>query len=380
MRILQVGKFYAPDKGGMETALRHLSEGLLAAGHEVRVLVAGHGPRTVREDLPGVPGGLVRAGALGTWNGQPLTFGLPILLRRELATFDPDIVHLHLPNPLACLAWRLASPRTKRARPLLAVWHHADIVRQRRAGRLVGPLVRRCLTEAAGICVSSEAWRGRSHELAPWRTKVAVIPFGIDLAPFLAREPLGAGPLLFVGRLVPYKGLDELLEAVAGLPDVRLDIVGDGPERARLVRRCAAGDLHGRVRLRGEVPDADLPAVMAGSLALVLPSRDLSETFGLVLVEAMAAGLPLITSDLPTGVRELNRPGETGWLVAPGDAAALRSALAEVIADPGQARRLGRNGRILAEQRYSRDRLAEDLGAWYSGLAGDVGTDERRGG
>jgi len=377
MRILQVGKYYAPAKGGMETALREMTEGLLGLGHDVRVLVAGFGRRTSREDLPGAPGALVRAGVRGTWNSQPLTLGLPRLLAGELAAFDPDVVHLHLPNPLACWAWRRVAAAARRQGSVLAVWYHADIVRQRLGGRLVGPLVGRCLADAAGICVSSASLREGARALAAHRHRVRVMPFGIDPAPYLAAEPDGEGPLLFVGRLVRYKGLEVLLDAMAGLPDARLDIVGTGPRRAALAAQIGALGLASRVRLLGEVPDAELPALLAQSRALVLPSRDRSETFGLILLEAMAAGLPLVTSELATGVRELNRPGETGWTAAPGAAGALRRALAEVLADPAEARRRGRAGRTLVCARFTRERLAHDLASWYGELlAGTIrGTD-----
>ncbi len=214
MRVLHVGKYYPPARGGMETALRHMVEGLTASGHEVRVLVAGRRRRTVREDLPGAPGALVRAGVSGHWNSQPLTLTLPSLLAGEIASFAPDIVHLHTPNPLGCLAWLLGRPRRGDRRPVLAVWHHSDIVRQRVAGRLVQPVVARCLEEAAGISVSSASLLASSVDLAACRGRVRVIPFGIDAAPFAA-EPTGDGPFLFVGRLVPYKGLDTLLDAVS---------------------------------------------------------------------------------------------------------------------------------------------------------------------
>ncbi len=375
MRILHLGKYYAPAKGGMETALRHMAEGLLAAGCDVRVLVAGDRADTVRDDLPGAPGALVRAGVAWTWNSQPVILDLAGLLRREIRAFRPDVVHLHTPNPLACWAWLRARDEARRSGTSLAVWHHSDIVRQRFTGRLVRPLVRTCLDDASGICVSSESLRRTSVELKPWRDQVAVIPFGIDAAPF-AGEPRGDGPFLFVGRLVPYKGLGVLLDAVADLPTASLDIVGTGPlaeELAGVIRSRRMGD---RVRLRGEVPDTELPELLAASRALVLPSRDRSETFGLILLEAMAAGVPLVASDLPTGVRELARPGETAWVAPPGDAAALRSALAAVLSDPAEARRRGGNGRALVEAHYGRQRLAGDLLDWYGGLGGpgDAGT------
>lgn len=374
MRILQIGKYYAPARGGMETVLRNMTEGLLAAGHEVRVLVAGDARRTSREDLPGSAGGLIRAGVLGTWSSQPLALGLPRLLRWEIARFQPDIVHLHVPNPLACWSWLQVARSGRGRRPLLAIWHHADILRQRLGGPLVAPLVRRCLGYAAGVCVSSETWRATSSELAAWRDRVRVIPFGIDPEPFLARTPAGGGPFVFIGRLVPYKGLMVLLEALAGLPAAELDIVGTGPQHRVLARRCAQSDLRGRVRLRGEVPDTALPALLAASRALVLPSQDRSETFGLVLLEAMAAGLPLVTSDLPTGVRELNRPGQNGWLAAPGDVLDLRRQLAAVLADPAEARRRGLAGRERVTRDFTRVRMAADLTAWYTELLDSRGT------
>lgn len=352
----------------METALRLMAEGLLDAGHEVRVLVAGHGRRTVRDDLPGAPGALIRAGVAGHWNSQPLTLGLSGELKRQLRAFRPQIVHLHTPNPLACSAWLLASRTARGVGARLAIWHHSDIVRQRLVGRLVAPVVRHCVDQAHGLCVSSEHLRETSCELAPWRERVAVIPFGIEARRFAQLRPGGGGPFLFVGRLVPYKGLGVLLSALHHEPRARLDIVGGGPLRDRLARRLRDENLALRVRLLGEVSDEQLMRLLETGRALVLPSRDRSETFGLSLLEGMAAGLPLIASDLPTGVRDLARPGETGWLVPPGDPEALGAALGECLDDPEEARRLGQGGRELVDRQFTRGRLAGDLATWYRSL------------
>ncbi len=118
-------------------------------------------------------------------------------------------------------------------RPALAVWYHADITRQRLGGRLVGPLLRRCLGEADGICVSTAALARTSPLLQPWRDKVRVIPFGIDPEPFAVVGPAAAGPFLFVGRLVRYKGVLTVVEAVGSLPGAELEIVGTARWRER---------------------------------------------------------------------------------------------------------------------------------------------------
>jgi glycosyltransferase involved in cell wall biosynthesis len=367
MRILQVGKYYPPYKGGMETALRHICEGLLAQGHDVRAVVAGGGGRTQREPLGGRPDALVRVATWGTWNSQPLTCSLAPVLAQEIDDFAPDVIHLHLPNPGACWAWRWLGRRRERA--ALAVWYHADITRQRLGGRLVGPLLRRCLGEAEGICVSTQALARTSPLLQPWRDTVRVIPFGIDPTPFAADGPAAGGPFLFVGRLVRYKGVLTLVEAVGNLPEATLEIAGSGPLRNEVVQLIARGGWGDRIRLLGEIPDEALPALLARSRALALPSLDRSETFGLCLLEAMAAGRPVVTSDLDSGVLEVNEPGVTGWTAAAGDVTAWTRVLAAVLADPAAVRVRGAAGRQRVQERYHRERLARDLVTWYTQLA-----------
>ncbi|MBK9302769.1 MAG: glycosyltransferase [bacterium] len=369
MRILQIGKYYPPAKGGMETVLAAITEGLLARGDAVDVLVAGPTRTTTRAALPAAagPGGeLVRCGVVATPASQPLMPDLLPELRRLLRR-RPDVVTLHWPNPLAAAAL-LASARGPGA-GRLTVWYHADITRQRLGAALLRPLVRRLLARCDGVAVSSASLRDQSPLLAPHAARTAVIPFGIDPGPWPAAAHPGRGPLLFVGRLVYYKGVEVLLEAVARLPGAELDIVGDGPLRAALAARAARPDLAGRVRLRGELDDAGLQAAIADAAALVLPSLLRAETFGLVQLEAMAAGLPVVATRLPTGVAEVTVHGETGWLVAPGDPAALAAALAELLGDPGEAARRGRAGRRRFEDRFHRDRMVAALGDWYARLA-----------
>jgi rhamnosyl/mannosyltransferase len=376
MRILQVGKYYHPYKGGMETALRQVCEGLIAQGHEVRALVAGGGATTRREVLGGQAGALVRVATWGTWNSQPLTLTLPRVLAREIADFAPDVVHLHLPNPGACWAWQRLGRR--REKPSLAVWYHADITRQRLGGRLVSPLLRRCLGEADGICVSTEALARTSPVLQPWRDKVRVIPFGIDPEPFAGIGPAAAGPFLFVGRLVRYKGLLILVGAVGNLPGAELEIAGSGPLASEVADLIARGGWGDRIRLLGEIPDEALPGLLARSRALVLPSLDRSETFGLCLLEAMAAGRPVVTSDLDSGVLEVNVPGVTGWTAPPGDTAAWTRVLAEVLAAPDEACLRGEAGRRRVRERFPRERMAQDLAQWYVQLARAGDRDHRK--
>jgi rhamnosyl/mannosyltransferase len=374
MRILHIGKYYPPYQGGMETVLENLVLGLMEAGQEVAVLVAGQGPSQVREAIVHQEGtaDLVRLANLGVWNSQPLTPGIVSALRRLLTQFRPDLVHLHLPNPLLGAAWRLLGLFPGHpALPPYVVWHHADITRQKLGRRLLAPSVRHLLENARGICVSSDSLVHGSPVLTRFSEKIRVVPFGLDPAPWASVTSDFSGRFLFVGRLVRYKGLEVLLKAVAKVPQVRLDLVGEGPLKRDLASTLTRLRLGDRVRLRGALSSAELLTAMSTAKGLVLPSLDASETFGLVQLEAMAAGLPVIASDLDTGVREVGVHGLTGLLVAPGQVAPLAEALDRLDRDPALARQLGSAGRARFMAQFTRQKMIDNLMQWYISLLQD---------
>ncbi len=372
MRILHIGKYYPPYLGGMETVLRNLAEGLLDRNCEVTVLTAGDGPQEIIEEVVGPDTGrrgrLVRASVYGHLNSQPLTLTLPGLIRREAARLKPDLVHLHLPNPLAAASWLALGAVRSCELPPLAVWYHADITRQKVGRLLVQPIVKVCLGRAAGISVSSATLAANSPVLAPWKEKVGVIPFGIESVPWMDVEPSLDGPFLFVGRLVPYKGLEIFLEAMADLPGAEAVIVGEGPLLASLSALVEKLGMEGRIHFAGPMDAAQVAEHMAHARALVLPSVNASETFGLVQLEAMAAGVPVVASDLPTGVREVGEPGRTCLLVPPSDSGALSQALGGLMNDSGKAREMGAAGRLRFEERYTRALMMDRLLDWYDSL------------
>jgi glycosyltransferase involved in cell wall biosynthesis len=269
------------------------------------------------------------------------------------------VVHLHHPNPLGDVA-ALADAR----RPLV-ITQHSDVVRQRALWQLYGPVVRRAFARARFVVVASENYRQASRELAGFDAKVRVIPYGIvlrrfDLTPAAADRALalraawgGKPVVLAVGRLVGYKGFDVLLRAVAGL-EVTTVIVGAGPEEPRLRALAPPG-----VVFAGRVADGELPAYYHACDVLCLPSLTIAEAFGVVLLEAMACGKPLVTTALKTGVTAVNRHGVTGLVVPTGDAGALREALRAVTGDAARRKAMGTAGRRAVEQEYTAGLMAE---------------------
>lgn len=372
MRILHVGKYFPPRRGGMETVLHELSVGCLARGCAVSVITAGDGVSPARETFgPGGRGRLRRLPVAAHVNSQPLTLGLVSALRREILDFAPDLVQLHLPNPLAAAAWLILEGLPGADLPPMAVWYHADITRQRLGRVLVQPLLDRCLHRAAGISVSSRALAETSPILKAHRDRVEVVPFGIDPSPWDQVEPRGDGAFLFVGRLVPYKGLRILFEALAAVGQAELVVVGTGPQRAELEGLAAALEVEGRIRFAGDLTREQLAREMGTARALVLPSLDRSETFGLVQLEAMAAGLPVIVTDPGTGVAAVGIPDETCLVLPPGDAEALARAMRTLLDDPRRAEAMGAAGRRLFREKFDRDAMIRPLMAWYENLLRD---------
>jgi rhamnosyl/mannosyltransferase len=348
----------------MESALRQACRHLSRGGHQVLAVVSAGRWRGSAEVADG--GTVWRMGEWGAFRSTPLCPGLLPTLWRARHRFQPDVVHLHIPNPALATAWLWLGAGVP-----LVVSYHSDIVRQRHLAKLWAPLQALLLRRAARIVVTSEALRDQSPILAPHRDRCAVIPLGVDVDRLRAAPAaevqswsarLGERFLLFVGRLVYYKGLDVLLEAMVE-NDLRLVVVGDGPMRARWEARAAELGVAERVRFLGAPDDQELRAIYHASTALVLPSTAPSETFGLVQLEAMACGKPVIAARASGGVASVHVEGETGLLVPPGDAPALRAALLRVWTDPQCAGALGAAGRARVEALFHGARMAERLEA-----------------
>ena len=357
MKVVHVGKFYPPHWGGMETALKDICE-VLSPRIDLEALVAADGSKASSEVVGGVH--VERLGSLGTLFSQPLVRGL----RRRLGRLAADIVHLHEPNPLAMVQFLLSGNDTP-----LVIHYHSDIVRQRRLRWFYRPWLEAGLERARAIVVGSRELLDSSPVLAPFRHKCAVIPFGIDLAPFLEieRPPRphrfsGAPPLILaVGRLAYYKGFHYLIKAMHAVPEARLAIVGEGEERARLAALTREPGLAGRVELCGRLDGPALLEKYRQADLFCLPSCERAEAFGLVQLEAMGAGLPVVSTDLPTGMRAVNRHKETGLVVPPHDSRALAGALSQLAGDPALRRRQGEAARRRAAELFSREVMGARL-------------------
>lgn len=304
--------------------------------------------------------------SLGLLASTALAPGLIAKARALHAERDYDLFHFHFPDPLT----HLASAFLPAEVPRVVTWH-SDIVRQKAFLPLYAPWLRRFVQRVDAVIVSSPAMLCSSPfiaRVAPARRHV--IPFGLDYSHFQAPEAqrravelrlsMGvAGPMvLAVGRLVYYKGYEFLIEAIAGLPEANLFIIGRGPLERRLRAQAQALGCHRRVHLLQVDDDATLAAWYHACDVFCLPSVETAETFGLVQLEAMACGKPVVSTRLGTGVEFVNQDGVTGIVVPPRDVDALRAALRRLLVDAQLRQRMGSAGRARALDAFSKERMA----------------------
>jgi glycosyltransferase involved in cell wall biosynthesis len=367
LRVLHVGKFYPPSRGGMESVVQALCEAERGSV-ESQALVANEIPQTVREIVQGVP--VTRVAALAKVGAVAVCPTFPWWLRK----LTSDVIVVHEPNPLAIVAHALVRPSSR-----LLVWIHAEVVRpQWQYKAFYRPFLRRILTLADRIIVASPPMRDLAEELKDFRDKVVVIPYAIDpdqhaLTPAcLERVEAIRGqqqlPLaLFVGRMVPYKGVDVLLRALKRV-DARAILVGGGPLKATWEALAAELGVAERVQFVGEVDQPTLSALYRACDVFVLPSVTRAEAFGMVQLEAMACGKPVISTLLPSGVPWVNQHGETGLVVPPSDVDALALALKTLLADPALRFAMGERGRARVAAEFSLERMAGQTTTLYRSL------------
>jgi rhamnosyl/mannosyltransferase len=360
MRILHIYKDYFPVLGGIENHVKVLAEAQAARGHDVTVLVAHPEPCTTIETVNGVR--LIRAARWGIVASTPIS---PALFRWT-ARLEADITHLHFPHPPGEVAHLFFG----RARHMV-ITYHSDIVRQRTLHTVYRPLLWRVLQRADRLIATSPLYIESSPYLHRFREKCVVVPLGTDLERFdqvdaervealrhrLLPQLSSQRVLLFVGRLRYYKGLYDLLHALTEIPDAHLLVVGDGPMREPWGQLAHDLKLAGRVTFAGQVNDADLPACYKLGDIFVLPANARAEAFGTVIIEAMAAGLPVVSTEVGSGTSWVNLHDVTGLIVPSRNAKALAQAANRLLSDPARRAEMGRAARQRAQAEFSQETM-----------------------
>lgn len=363
LRVLHVYRTYFPDtQGGLEEVIRQICRNTLELGIESRVFMLSDNP---------VPAVIEREEAQvhrfhRTFEVASCGVSIGSLSGFKRLVEWADVVHYHFPWPFADLLHLFG----RVSKPSLLTYH-CDVVRQKTLLRFYRPLMRAFLNKMGRIVPTSENYFASSRELGRYSEKVEVIPIGLndDTYPSVSneelsavRERVGEGFFLFVGVLRYYKGLHILLDALQNT-SLQCVIAGAGPIETELKEKVTMLGLK-NVQFLGYVSDSEKVALYQLCRAVVFPSHLRSEAFGVTLIEGAMFGKPLISCEIGTGTTYVNADGETGIVVPPANAKALREAMLQLDEDDALAENLGK----AARSRYERLFTGRSMGERYAQL------------
>jgi len=376
LRVCHLGKYYPPAPGGIETHVRTLARAQAELGVDVRVACVNHanlhgrdvtwsrrGATPTLEERDGDVR-VTRLGRSAHFAKLDIVPGICDLFRS--LKHDPvDVIHLHTPNPTMLLAMSVLRPHAP-----VVITHHSDIVKQRMLYRAFEPFENIVYARAAKIITNSSAYVSGSDRLMQHRDKVETVPMGLDLEPFLnpseaalryaasLRAKYGSPLWLSVGRCVYYKGYDTAIRALRHVPG-KLIIVGKGPYKESLMRSASELGVGDRIIWLSYMSQDELVGAYHAATAFWLSSNQRSEAFGLVQVEAMATGCPVINTAIPhSGVSWVSRHGETGLTAGVNAPQEFAAAARQLVDDSELRHRLGESARRRAVGRFEQSVMA----------------------
>ncbi|QMV71932.1 glycosyltransferase [Comamonas piscis] len=379
LRVLHVGKFYPPYRGGMESFLADLIEQQRASGIDAYAVVHG-------DPLPDDPPWLIRVPVQITLVFAPIALGFPLALHRAIRAFQPDVLHLHMPNNAAF--WALLMPAARRV-AWVTHWHSDVLISKwdsllQLCYQVYKPFETKLLRQSAAILATSPPYMAASIPLQRWLFKTLAIPLGLKpLDQSALVQAQTEGPqlqlwgdarlrVLSVGRLTYYKGFDTLISAVAGFADVQLLIAGEGEQRKdleALIARERSQQGCANVQLLGQVSEAQKHALFNSCDIFALASRERTEAFGLVLIEAMQHGKPCIASDLDgSGMSWVVGQSGSGQCYAPDQVQAWKEAIRQALAAKAQLAERGLAAQQAADAYFSISQCERRIAEVYDSI------------
>jgi len=363
MKILQISKLYYPWIGGMERIVQNVAEGLR---HRVdmKVLACQSRGRSSVERINDVE--IIKTGTLGIFFSMPVSFSFPFYLKEF--SRDRDILLFHMPFPLADIAYQWNGIKGKK----IVIWWHSDIIKQKILFYFYKPFLISFLRKADKILVATPRHIDSSDVLKNFRSRCEVIPYAVDPQIYVLNADIvkkvreirtiyGSEIVLFVGRLIYYKGVEYLIRAMKNV-DASLVVIGDGPLRENLLSLATGVGVAHKVHFLGKgISDADMVAYYHACDVFVLPSVEITEGFGIVQLEAMACGKPVVNTNLPTGVPCVSLDSETGYTVPVRDPEALSRAINKILLNDEIKRKFGANALQRVNDEFTMDRMMDSV-------------------
>lgn len=360
MKVLQTIKYYHPSKGGMESVAKNIVDGILFERRDINFIIYAnsHTPQFKREILLEDRIESIKESTPIIFKSQPLNFKYPML--RKLIS-EVDVVHHHYPFPNMELAL-LRNINLLRTKKFIITWH-ANINNSRWSWieRFYAPITKKLLDTATHIVVTSPQLAEASNLLSAYTNKIKIIPLtfdpllsGVNNAKSFPKNRMFR--LLFVGKLRAYKGLSYLIDAIRDLP-VEMYIVGEGEDRQSLIDKCKLLCISDKVFFENELSNMELEMIYKKCDLFILPSINEAEAFGVVQLEAMSNGLPVINTKLNSGVPFVSLNSITGLTVEPKNSILLKQAIEKIINDKDLYETYSKNS-LERVKTFSREKMA----------------------
>jgi rhamnosyl/mannosyltransferase len=371
MKVLQIGKFY-PVRGGVEKVMYDLTVGLSHRNIHCDMLCAA---------MKGQPPGIIPLNAYGrilcvqTWIRLSATMISPgMIAKLHKIHQEYDIIHIHHPDPMACLALFFSGYKGK----VILYWH-SDILKQRMLLKLYGPLQRWMIKRANVIVGTSPVYVQHSPFLEQVQKKIIHIPIGAP--PMVAkpdrvirlREQYAGKKIVFsLGRLVEYKGYEYLIRAAQYLDnDCVILVGGTGPLKGKLQQLIDLLGVNGKVKLAGFLSADEVPVYFMACDVFALSSIWKTEAFGIVQIEAMSCGKPIVATHIEgSGVDWVNAEGVSGYNVDSENAEALADAIRKLLSDSQRYIELSRGARLRYEAMFTQDKMVDSYLQLYEKIIG----------
>ena len=360
MKILQFGKFYPPDIGGIETAIYNITEELNKRGIKCDVLCSNSKYEYKKEiiDRGSYKYIVYRTKSYGKIASTSITPQMIFKLKEIIDNYD--IIHLHHPDPMANFALFLVNPKKQK----IVIHWHSDIIRQKFALKFYRPLLNWMLKKADVIIGSSTKYIEESEQLKKFKNKCAPIPYGIKKENLKVdkekikeiKKKFENKKIIFsLGRFIYYKGFEYLIESSKYLPDDYIIVIGgDGELRKKYEKLIMNNNLLNKVFLIGKIPQTHLGSYYKACDLFCLPSIEKSEAFGLVIVEAMSFGKPVVATNIKgSGVSWVNQNGVTGLNVEPKNPKALADAIRFICENPEIYIKMSKNALKRFEEEFT---------------------------
>lgn len=369
IRVLHLGKFYPPYFGGIEKVSYDLVEGLNKEFISADVLCFNHkkGNSFTNDSYK-----IYRTNTLLNIASAPLSLNYISTFNRIVNSYD--LIHVHLPNPIANLAVFLARPKCK----VIVHWH-SDIVKQKVLLKFYRPLQNWLLERADKIITTSPVYYKRSRDLIRYKKKIESIPLGIDSKEFpidnclikKIKDKYSGKKIIFsLGRLIYYKGFEYLIEAAGHLDEDYVVLIGgDGELKGELNKLISENKIQGKVKLLGRIPFNNLGAYYKSCDLFCMPSVEKSEAFGVVQIEAMSFAKPVVSSDIKgSGVPWVNKEGFSGKIVEPKNSKQLALAISYIVENKEIYSEYSKNALFRYKDLFTKEKMVEKFKKLYKNI------------